>query len=68
MYQKGSNFGPRIDIDDQIDDRLDDQNDYQNDDQRRDLIYHHSLVKPFILVFLKEMHFKCIRKCMVNAS
>ena len=39
MYQKGSNFDPKIDIDDQIDDQLDDQNDHQIDDQRQNLIY-----------------------------
>ena len=39
MYQKGSNFDPKIDIDDQIDDQFDDQNDDQIDDQRRILIY-----------------------------
>ena len=39
MYRKGSNFDPKIDIDDQIDDQLDDQNDDQIDDQHRNLIY-----------------------------
>ena len=39
MYQKGSNFDPRNDIDDRLDDQIDDQIDDQLDDQRPNLIY-----------------------------
>ena len=39
MYQKGSNFDPTTDIDDQLDDQIDDQIDDQVDDQHPYLIY-----------------------------